>query len=345
MKKIIYPLLIVFSTFSIATAQTDEVTRLIKEGIALHDKGNYKEAIEKYTQAVALDPNSGVANYEIAYSYQMMNDFANAIKYADIAISKGGGTELSGYIIKGSAMDDMGDTKGAIKVYEKALKRFPDNYLLFFNYGISNSRIGKIDEAEEAYIKAILLKPTHPGSNLVLAHLNLDRGNKTKGILGLYFFLMLENNTERAKTAFDRLQEVLYNGIAVEEDGKNTTITLNSDGEIGEMASQISLNMRLMESIKANKDKNKFERLAIDTDTFFEVTSEFDENKKKKKKKGELDVWSDIYLPIFYGIHEKKHAEAFTYHISKASQDQLVTTWIESNQFKMDAFYDWLQKN
>ena len=282
--------------------------------------------------------------YEIALSYQALQDYPNAIKYADESILKKDDSELSAYIIKGSATDDAGDTKGAIKIYEKAIKRFPENYLLQFNYGISSARMGEIGEAEKAYIKALQLNASHPTSNLVLAYLNLDKGNKTKGILGLYFFLLLENNTERAKTAFDRLHSTLYDGVSTDDGGKNTTITLSPQDDEGDMAAELGLKMMIMESAKNNADKNRYERLALDTDSFFELVSELDGNKKKKKKDG-LDVWSEIYVPIFYGIHEKGYAEAFAYHIASATQDSVISTWLENNQEKMSAFYKWLENN
>lgn len=344
MKKILCPLLIIFSVFSIAQAQSDEFTRLVEEGISLHDKGNYTEALEKYKQAVVLNPESGLIHYEMSLTYHRQGDYTNAIKHADIAISKGGSTELSAYLIKGSATDDAGDTKSALKIYEKGMKRFPDDYLLQFNYGISSSRLGKKEEAEKAYIKAIQLKPEHPTSNLVLAYLNLDKGNNIKGILGLYFYLLLENNTPRAKAAFDRLYETMYGGVSIGDDGKNTTINLNMGDNDSDMAVELGLKMIIMESAKKNADKNRYERMVLDTDSFFQLVSEINDNAKKDKKGGK-NIWSEIYGPVLNEIHEKGYTETFIYHIASASQDPVVMTWIENNQDKMNAFYKWVEGN
>lgn len=78
--KIIVVLLIMFS-YSSLSASSQRFEELISTGIALHDKGKYKEAIEIYKSAFHEDGSKAWANYEIAYSYMQLKDYSEAEKY------------------------------------------------------------------------------------------------------------------------------------------------------------------------------------------------------------------------------------------------------------------------
>jgi len=55
--------------------QTNNVQTLIDEGVALHDQGQYQQAIDKYKEALKLDSNSVTAIYEMAFSYFSLKDY------------------------------------------------------------------------------------------------------------------------------------------------------------------------------------------------------------------------------------------------------------------------------
>ena len=58
------------------------VEELIKEGVELHDEGEYEEAIDRYLEALQLDSTSVLANYELSLSYLALRDFENALEYS-----------------------------------------------------------------------------------------------------------------------------------------------------------------------------------------------------------------------------------------------------------------------
>ena len=63
---------------NVLSAQS-QFDNLMAEGIKYHDEQEYFKAIEIYKQALEIDPNSMVANYEIALSY--MNAEYNTITF------------------------------------------------------------------------------------------------------------------------------------------------------------------------------------------------------------------------------------------------------------------------
>lgn len=185
-------------------SQTDSLIRL---GINNHDAGDYTKAIEFYKQALVLDPNNPDANYEIAYSYMLAKDYENSIKYSDLVISYDNKNALSAYLTKGSSLDYLGKTDESIKLFEKAIKKFGDNYLLYYNLGYDYYKGNNKEKAEKAFVNAIQTKSNHASSHLMLAQLLADQNKNVQSLLGLYYFLFIEPNTDRSKTAMNLLDK------------------------------------------------------------------------------------------------------------------------------------------
>lgn len=80
-KKLLIVFSILFAT-DWSFAQNSEIEKLIQEGITFHDNGEYDKAIGKYKEALKIDPNSSLVNYEISYSYLSAKDYKNAEKYS-----------------------------------------------------------------------------------------------------------------------------------------------------------------------------------------------------------------------------------------------------------------------
>ena len=63
-------------------AISSEVDQYINEGIKLHDKGNYENAVQKYKKALELEPNSSLALYELTMTYMVSNKNKECIEAA-----------------------------------------------------------------------------------------------------------------------------------------------------------------------------------------------------------------------------------------------------------------------
>src|SRR6201996_6588607 len=76
-----------------AAAQDSTVPDLIKQGVQLNDQGNYTGAINKYSQALKLDPENVQANYEMAFSLLSSGKGNDGIPYVEKTIK--GSTNIS----------------------------------------------------------------------------------------------------------------------------------------------------------------------------------------------------------------------------------------------------------
>jgi len=118
--------------------QEPKVKQLIQEGVTLHDQGEYKQAIEKYNDALKLQPNCIQATYEIALSYLAMRDFKNALKFSTEVINANDKQLSPGaYAVKSEALVEMGKVNEALALLYEGLSKFGDEYLLHFNMAVN----------------------------------------------------------------------------------------------------------------------------------------------------------------------------------------------------------------
>ncbi len=235
-----------FVSFSISYAQ--DANQLLKEGIAFHDAGKYDKALKKYEEALKLVPNSPVVLYEMALTYFQKKDYKTAIKYSDKVIKSKSQSTISGYILKGSALDMMGKTNKSINLLEGVVKEYPDNYLLHYNLALNYYKVGELKKAEQSLMNAIGINPEHATSHLILGFVEYDLGRKIPSMMALNYFLFLEPTSQRSEKAYEILKKQLSPNVTK---GKNNEFTINlssskDEFSVIEMAMSITGAAKLM---------------------------------------------------------------------------------------------------
>jgi tetratricopeptide (TPR) repeat protein len=135
MKQFILVILVAFAS-QIAFAQDpDAAAKQVTKGTELHDKGDFKGAIERYDRALELDKNNADALYEKAYSLSAMGDAKEAISICKKSIKARGSKNAYGLL--GNLYDETNEPKKALKTYNEGIKAYPDDYMLHFNKGIT----------------------------------------------------------------------------------------------------------------------------------------------------------------------------------------------------------------
>ncbi|MEO6252225.1 MAG: tetratricopeptide repeat protein [Ferruginibacter sp.] len=312
------------------------VTDLINDGIKLHDKGEYADAVDVYKKALLLNKRSAHANYELSSSYFALKDYGNALKYADIVIGLNVGYVDQAYILKGSVQDVLGKPLEAINTYKKALKKYPANHLLHYNLALTSFNLKQYTDAENALQHALKIDPSHASSHFLLALTMLTQEKRATGILALYNFLLLEPKSKRTSAALQTLQEEMQKGVK-KDGGKSVTITVPGNREEDEFYTA-ELMLGLLASSKyneSNKHKTAAQLFAENTNSFFTILGEM-----KKNKKG---FWWDFYVDYFYKLATNKHTEAFSYYIMQSKED-VYNEWIKDNLPKLELFSEWYTK-
>ena len=339
--------IILVSMFTIAgfcsNAQTNEaVLKLVKEGIALHDKGDYEGAISKYDVALVIDKDDYDANYEKSLSclYAKRYDDCIAISKYLLEKHKGNADIKAVYSNCGSAYDDKGDAENAIAMFDKGLKLFPDFYLLHYNKGLTLARLKKWDEAMPCFNAAMKIKPTHAGS-LYYSSLAMEKSNKVAAIISGLCFLAVEPEGDRAKNMYEYLFE-LFNSFAKKEGEKNTTIFISAD-DLGDKKKENNFSMvnmmlgltiasSLTDSVKATTDVAKLS-------LYMQMMAS---SLSTGQKDGKGIYWK-TYAPFLIEMKEKDQMDAFAHIASITSGNDENIKWINDNQDKLQSFYKWMQ--
>lgn len=322
-----------------------EAAELVAEGVSLHDKGDYEGAIEKYNAALKKDEDNINALYEKSYSLYALGKQKDCIsicktiikKYPDNALLK------AVYIQYGNALDDLKKPKDALEVYEEGISKFPGEFLLYYNKGLTLQNLSRFDEALEVYQQSLSVKPLHSSSNLSTGLL-LERNNKIPALLAYCTFLAIEPNSKRSPDAFRAVNDII--GANVKKEGNNISIMLNPE----------------MLNDKKNKDENNFRTQEL----IFTFSSALDNSKEVDSiahtaaekfdlklqllinsletgmKEGKGFYWKH-YVPFFVAMKKDNQTAVLSHLVFASAKDEDNSQWLGENEEKISAFYDWLK--
>lgn len=318
---------------------TESQSQRVKEGVALHDRGDYDGAIAKYKDVLKENPTNVLALYEMSYSYSMKKDYRKALDTAYMGAQYKSDLLSGFYLLIGNNLDLNGEGKKAVDVYKKGLKLQPDDHLLHFNLAVTYQNLNNIDDAKKTLKKAVVLNPNHPGSHMLLASIFYKTRYKTPAFLAVSRFLVLEPGSGRSPGGFNLLQEILKGGASP---GKNPNeITINIDffgnkdeGDFGSIDMLLGLT-KAAGMTEANKGKSQAQILVDQLNSVISIIAEMDPKGDKSKF-----IWK-YYIPYFIEMKKRNHVEAFGYYISQRSNLVGVREWLEANEGRVNDFLTW----
>ena len=161
-----------------------DANAFIYRGASYDDKGLYDKAISDYTRAIEIDPKNVLAYYNRGFSYnnkglydKAISDYTRAIeinpKFVEAFINRGLGynnkglydkaisdltraieinpKQVDAFINRGASYNHKGLYDKAISDLTRAIEINPKYALAFYNKALSCEKVGRINEALEAY--------------------------------------------------------------------------------------------------------------------------------------------------------------------------------------------------
>lgn len=340
-------LLALLSTWLLNAQNKEAADKLVEEGVAYHDKGDYAGAVIKYNKALELDVDNYMALSEKALTLIRMEQYNESIELCKKAIEKypDEKTLKTVYVTYGNACDALNNTDRSIEVYNEGIKKFPDYYHLYYNKGITLSSIKKYEEAVFCFQRSAALNPKHASSHNAIARIELFKNKKKMPALLAYCrFYVLEPQSERAKENLESLQGIMKGNA--EKTGKNSiTINISSD--------------MLGDTLKNGKPK---ENSFTTTELILAMDAALDYDKKNIKKNGaeqfirkfetvcaslaetkkdNTGFYWNYYVPYFTEMHDKKLVETLGYLVFASSDDKEIQKWLKTHKSEIDKFYEW----
>jgi len=146
-------------------------------GEALAQQGKLAEAIEHYRQALEIKPDYADAHYNLGGALAQQGKLADAIHHYQRALQITPG-DADAHTNWGGALAQQGKLAEAAEHYQQALRIKPDHAAAHNNWGAALTRQGNLAEAIEHYRQAVNIKPDYAD-----AHYNLGGALAQQGKL------------------------------------------------------------------------------------------------------------------------------------------------------------------
>jgi tetratricopeptide (TPR) repeat protein len=310
---------------------------LVEEGVEFHQAGDYEKSIERYKEALKIDPNSSMVLYEISYSYLRNNQLEKALSYADRVLAMDDENKRLAYMVKGAALDLMGKTAESNVLFEQAIQETGPHHLFYYNMGFNYFKANDDVNSEKNLLLALELNPYHTTSHFLLSQIHNYRGNKVQAKLAALFFLILEPDSSRSLDALEIIERNTSGHVKVDEDKPNT-ININLSPKENDPFGPAEMMMSLLEASKTldkNEGKTKQELFIEHTESFFKVLGELNKDKPE-------DIWWGFYIPFFYDLAKSEHLATYCMYITYIDDNEALL-WLQNNEEKLDAFGNWFE--
>lgn len=303
-----------------------ESDQRIEKGTALHDAGKYDEAIAIYKSVLADDPSNALAIYELAFTYQAKQDFANCRALLEPRIDQPSRFQVSLYNVLGNCLDGANESDKAIATYRAGLKLAPDDGQLLFNLGLALFTRGLNNEAREVVKHEVRLRPAHGSGHLLLAKIFAMQDFRGPAVAEFLRFLALEPDGVRSKPAAEALLVLLNHGV-VEKGSKHIDITIDSDSPTGEGDySVFETTMQIVAGQRINKEnaeKSEFERTRLQVASTITVLLELPASN---------DHTGNVNLPFFAKLAEEKLVDALAGLVLSSLHLEGFDEWLKANR-------------
>jgi tetratricopeptide (TPR) repeat protein len=320
---------------------SEKQTAAVREGVALHDRGDFDGAIRRYESVLAENPSNVLALYEMSYAYTEKKDYRKALEVA-MRGAQYHSEQLDGfYVLMGNNLDLLGETTKAIEVYKKGLKLFPGAGALQFNLAVAYKNAGKLDDARKTLKDGLVANPQHASSHLLLAVIFFNTGYKAPAFFAAARFLTLEPSSQRSPLAARIVSEVLGSGAAPGKNPGEISITLDynpkkDEGDFTTLDTIFGLSAAIaFRDAEKDKGKTEAQKVVAQMQTVLTVLGEQAEKKKQST------FTFQYYVPYFIEMKRKGHVEAFVYHALQSSGLPGAREWVGANGGRVMQFLIW----
>jgi len=149
---------------------------LCNDGLLLHERGRYAEAIRSFDQALAIRSRDAVTLNNRGVALNALGRHADALKSYDRALKVQPDYGCALYN-RARSLDELQRHDEALAAYDKVLKLEPYHAVAHNNRGVALDTLGRSEEALESFARALALRPDYAEafSNRGNALIDLDR--------------------------------------------------------------------------------------------------------------------------------------------------------------------------
>lgn len=316
-----------------------DFSSIIKEGIALHDKGMFSEAIKKYKEAELIDNSNATLKYELCFSSYANKDYVNAIKYCKKSIELKPFENSGAYVQLGTIYDEQGKPDSATLIYEEGLKKDPSSYMLKYNLAITMFNLKKIEKAYEYAKSATTNTKVHEGSYYVAGYLAHQQGLWLDEYAYTMYSLMIGKSSQRMQESVNRIYS-LNKSLATR--GGVDSVKISIPSTTGSNA--VDLNQAFIMAVALSIVSDSTGGVPLYSEKISSYDYLVSSSIAAIKMIAEMDSKNTL-KPFYAEIVKNKFEEAFArYAYSNVSSNEY-KIWKKRNENIMNKFNSWLSES
>jgi uncharacterized protein len=298
---------------------------LLKEGNVLHDKKQYKEAIAIYKQINRSDSNYATALYELSISCEADSQLQAAHQYALQGLKLFPEQFPKFSMQAANVLDDMGKPEEAIKMYDGALAKDPQSYLLYFNKAITQIRMGKDDEAKMNLQQSLLINPYYSSAHYFLGNIFMRRGNLIPAMLAYKTCLLLAPSGKYKNKCVTNLSAIAKVSDEIVEFVKTKKVTGEDNFELLQqiLLSKIALDKQY--KIKADLEDNIVRQIQV-------------VDEKLEYKANDKGFAMQFYVPLYNKLFIEDDFEPMIFSAFSGLEIKAVDSWVKKNKKSIESF-------
>jgi tetratricopeptide (TPR) repeat protein len=195
MKKYLLAVLLFTATYSFGQASQDAAT-LQETAKGFLRTGDYENAVLVLTKASQMEPNDLQISKDLLFAYYLKRDFARAMEIGKPLVTRAD-ADVQSYQLLGMTYKAIAEDKEAEKLYKDGLKKFPNEGVLYSEYG---ELLAPKDPktALKLWEDGLKVDPNNSGNYYFASKQYAQQGDIIWSILYGEMFLNMESFTQRS---------------------------------------------------------------------------------------------------------------------------------------------------
>ncbi|MGV8827099.1 MAG: tetratricopeptide repeat protein [Breznakibacter sp.] len=312
-------------------SQNTLVDSLIDQAVAWREKGNAELALRELDPLVVAKDASERALYELALTHMQLEHYTLAIGPAKRVLSLKGAHRVDAALVLGQCYVARGEYKRAQRLFKSLSDVALVDERIPYQCAVLYLKMGQHDAAEAEVQKAILLNRTFVDAHLLLSNIMLEKGERIKAMLPLYYYLLLDNDGENGALAGKQLIQLwkFSSGRVL------GMLNRGSSKDLYHQAGQYINTISTDDSISTLQGSAAISLLSQHTTRLFGFF--------KEHSGDNFDFYQLVYIDFFTELHTKGYVEPMVYFISNAQWHPQVLEWIAGNGQKFNEFRVWME--
>ncbi|MDB5253323.1 MAG: phophatidylinositol-4-phosphate 5-kinase [Flaviaesturariibacter sp.] len=291
---------------------------VISQAIQLHDKEEYKKAIQLFRTIPRNDTNYVRALYEMSMSYNYDSNYNAALAACDEGLKRENSPyELDLMVSKASTLDDMGRGPEAVVFYDLALAKYPASQVLLLNKSIALMRQQKLAEAETILKQLVITNPYYASAHMKLASIAISQGRPVPAMFSLLTYLIISPGGRHQSTAIKSLSAICKNDESISDAVEKRSVPEETFGR----AEQVILS-------KIALDKSYKQQASLDDPIIRQLQALME---VVKYDPSSTDFYMQYYVPLYKQVFEEGHFEASVFQAFSQINIEQIQKYMKKN--------------